>query len=71
MGAIFMHLNPFEVLRKGISCDMISFFQNQHAFAGRESPLGKHSAEKSGSDNQIIVMHFCFSFPIDVSVILL
>ena len=71
MGAVFVHLNPFKVLCISISCDMISFFQNHHAFAGRESPLGKHSAEKSGSDDQIIVMHIYFSFPVDVSVILL
>ena len=59
MGAIPMHMYPFDFFCIDIACHLRPAVDHQHALACLMRPLCKYSAEKSGAHDQIIILFHC------------
>ena len=56
VGAILVNLNAFNFFGEDVAADVAALFDNETTLAALGSFVGKHGAEKTGADDEVVIM---------------
>ena len=57
VGAVFVHVDPFNLFTVDISCDVVALVDDKACFSFFLCFIGEDRAEEAGADDEVVVFH--------------